>query len=303
MKPLTLMIFLVITATLTTVAPLSQVLGDTSAVSTSRETADRNSKFYLLLNDNGLSSNQAYQAEIKQIDKLGKTQNLTGLSRAADSIEQTWGHQTDTRGYFALMDEVTNVLRSYTFASTDFVKQYALAQKYVLATLAHDNVPLDITARLLPRLAPEETLMLYKKPFNASSWVEVRHNRAPLWLQTRQTRQRLKHLVDPNYDFTSPTFFNFPLDLQQDPKRDAAHRKAIQENNKKIQGRDDQLLVRLQDKIFSPMAENEMIAYYSQAPYDMPELKHLLDVYMDDAATKQRIVDQVSKNIEPSSHK
>jgi len=48
MKPLTLMIFLVITATLTTVAPLSQVLGDTSAVSTSRETADRNSKFYLL---------------------------------------------------------------------------------------------------------------------------------------------------------------------------------------------------------------------------------------------------------------
>ena len=51
------------------------------------------------------------------------------------------------------------------------------------------------------------------------------------------------------------------------------------------------------------MAENEMIAYYSQAPYNMPELKHLLDTYVDEAATKQRIIDQVDKNIEAPSQK
>ena len=275
-------------------------LGEPAVASASDETANRNSKFYLLFNDDKLSSDQAYQAEIKQIDKLGSTQDLAGLSKKADSIEQTWGHKTDTRGYFALMDELTNVLRSHTFASADFVKQYALAQKYVLATLAHANVPLDIQANLLPRLIPEEEIALYKRPFDTAGWVLLRSRRAPLWLQTRQI---LKHLVDPDYDFTSPTFVNFPFDLQQDPKRDAARRKEIQANNKKIRGRDDQLLVRFHDKIFSPMAENEMIAYYSQAPYNMPELKHLLDTYVEDAATKQRIMDEVDKNSEAASQK
>lgn len=279
---------------------LSATQEQATPVSPISETADRNSKFYLLLDDDSLSSNQAYQSEIKQIDQLGRAQDLTGLSKIADSIEQTWGHQADTRGYFALMDEVTNVLRSDTFASANFVEQYGLAQKYVLAPLAHGDVPLDITARLLPRLVPEETLTLYEKPFDASSWVEVRHNRALLWLQTRQ---RLKKLVVPNYDFTSPTFFNLPLDLQNDPKKDAARQKEIQENNRKIQERNDQSLVKLQDKIFAPMAESEMIVYYSQSPYNTTELKHLLDTYVDDSATRQSILDQVAKNIASASHK
>lgn len=46
-----------------------------------------------------------------------------------------------------------------------------------------------------------------------------------------------------------------------------------------------------------------MVVYYSQAPYDTPKLKRLLDTYVDDAATRQRILDQVAKNITLASHK
>lgn len=281
-------------------APVSDAAHNQAAAS--EQTADRNSNFYLLLEDESLYSNKPYQAEIKRIDSLAQARDLTGLAKLADSIEQTWGHQPDSRPYFALMDEVTNVLRSNNFGSSDTSKQFELARKYVLVVLSHVKVPLDITARLLPRLIPEETLVFYKKPFDESGWAKARSYRAPLWLQTRQ---RLKHLVDPNYDFTSPVFINLPISVEalKDPKKDIPRLKAMQENSKKIRGRNAQSLARFQDDLVAPMAENEMIAYYSQAPYDTPELKRLLETYVDDAATRQRILDQVAKNITSASHK
>ncbi len=287
---------------------LSGALGEAKTVPNTKQTADRNSKFYLLLEDDSLYSNPPYQTEVKEIDRLGRAQDLKGLVRLADDIEQKWGHHADMRGYFALMDEVTNVFRSNEFGPKASQDQYLLTQKYVLETIAHDNVPLDITARLLPRLIPEEELILYKRPLSTSGWVKLRSTRAPLWLQTRQL---LKQLVIPNYDFKGPTFLSAPPDLEElkypdrpESRQKAMQRnKAIRDNNQKLQERNDQLFVRFQDKIFSPMAEEEMIAYYSQAPYDLQELKQLLDKYVEDAAIKQRILDQVAKNSSTNSQK
>ena len=278
------------------------VRGDAATAQNNPQTAERNSKFYLLLDDDSLYSNQPYQTQIKQINSLGRAQDLKGLARLADSIEQTWGHKTDTRGYFALMDEVTSVLRSDDFGPNSFQEQYRLTQKYVLATLAHGNVPLDITSRLLPCLIPEEKLTLYKRPFSDADWAQMRRLRAPLWLQTRQ---RLKQLVIPDYDFTSPVFMGFPIDIQAltDTKRAEARSKEIQENDSKIRGRNTQSLIRFLDKLFSPMAENEMISYYSHSPYDLQELQRFLDTYVEDPAVKQRIVIQVARNMATGSQK
>lgn len=275
-------------------APLSN--SSHSQTAASAQTTDRDSNFYLLLEDESLYSNKPYQAEIKRIDSLAQARDLTGLAKLADSIEQTWGHQPDSRPYFALMDELTSVLRSHIFATSITFEEYKLAQKYVLVTLSHSKVPLDITARLLPRLLPEEALVLYRKPFDASEWAKARSYRTPLWLQTRQ---RLKQLVDSKYDFTSPTFLNYPISMQalKDPKQDVGRLNAIRQNNKLIRGRNAQSLARLQDNLIAPMAEDETIVYYSQAPYDTPELKRLLETYVENAATKQRILDQVAKNI------
>lgn len=289
--------FFVTLILLVTLVPTSKVLSqaETAPRSSHTHTKDKNSEFYLLLNDEKFHDDPSFQAAMKQIDRLGEAQDLQGLIRLADHIELTWGEQADTQGYFGLMDEVTNVLRSHTFAGAG-TAQYALTKKYVLATLAHDHVPLDITARLLPRLIPEETITLYKKPFNASDWVQSRRKLTPLWLQTRQ---RLKLLVDSNYDMTSPVLFDFsvsPDDLKN-RKKMVAHQQAMEVNNRKLQGRNDQRLVRLQDRLLSPTAEDEVILYYSQAPFDTPELTRFLDTYVEDSATKQRILDQVAKNI------
>ncbi len=286
-----------ITAVFSSQAQCAPVSGSTHKQAVpSEQTADKNSDFYLLQEDDSLYSNKPYQDEIKRIDALAQARDLTGLTKIADSIEDTWGHQPDTRPYFALMDELTNVLRSHIFDPSTNFKQYQLAQKYVLVTLSHSKVPLDMTAGLLPRLIPEEGFILYRKPFDRSAWAKMRSYRAPLWLQTRQ---RLKQLVDPHYDFTSPVFINLPISVEalENPEKDIPRQKAMQENSKKIRGRNAQSMARFHDSLLAPMAEDEMVIYYSQAPYDTPELKRLLDTYVDDAATKQRILDQVAKNI------
>ena len=289
---------------LATILLTSGVAGDATPDPKSSQAADRTSNYYLLLEDESLYSNQPYQTEVQKIHHLGRAKDLTGLARLADDIEQTWGHQIDTRGYFALMDVVTSVLNSDNFGPdiASLYKQDELTQKYVLATLAHGTVPLDITATLLPRLIFEEELTLYKRPFSEADWAQLRKYRAPLWLQTRQ---RLKQSVIPDYDFTSPVYISFPFNPEslKDPKQAAAHNKAIEDNSRKMRGRNAQSLVRFQDKLFSPMAESEIVSYYSHPPYDPQELKRLLDTYVEDTATKQSILNQVAKNITTASEK
>ncbi len=270
------------------------------------QVADKNSKFYLLSNHNSLDSNRAYRAMGKAIDRLGRAGDWKGLAKLADYIERTWGHNADTQGYFALMDDLTDVLRSNDFGPNADQERSLLTQKYVLAALAHDNPPLDIIASLLPRLRPEEQWKLRQQPFNTAEWVELRRTRAPLWLQTRQ---RIKLLVDPNYDMTTEYPMNLPLDFEiaahpnslesrQKIKSENAYRKHF---NRLIQGQTDQALVRSLNQVFSRQAEDEIIAYYSQPPYETPQLLHLMEVYVDDAAGQKRILVEVAKSIPPIS--
>ena len=266
------------------------------------QSAGQNSKFFLLLDDSSLDSNQSYQVTVQKIHSLGQAKDLKGLAQLADNIGQIWGTKSDSRGYFALMDVLTSVLASDDFGSVGLYAPGELTQKYVAIALAHQNVPLDITARLLLRLVPEEKLMLYKRPFNTAEWVRLRSARAPLWLQTRQ---RLKELIIPNYDFVTSTPMNNAIGLEasKNPKQAAIRRQSIQANNMKIQERNDQALARTLNDLFSPIAEEEAIFYYSQPPSSSQELKQLLDTYVDDVATKQRILDQVAKNIAAASQK
>ena len=285
-----------------TLALAPVVLGDSPPQQNNKSTTDQKSKYYLLLDDNSLYDNQLYQSQIKQIERLGQAHDLKGLTDLADMIEQTWGHQTDTRGYFALMDTVCSILRSYNFGPKNLYKQDEQTKKYVLLTLEHGNVPLDITSRLLPCLVPGEELMTYKRPFDATAWAQLRTARAPLWLETRQ---RLKELVIPGYDMHIQIVTGMPLDYDKlnDPVDLAERRKAIQERDRILRGRNTQTLMRFMDDLFSSSTEAEMLLYYSHAPYNTDELKRLLSTYAVDAGTQQRILDQVSKNIASAAQK
>lgn len=289
------------------IAPLPKALCDSgSPPAAFSQVADKNSKFYLLLNDNSLDANWPYHAMIKAIDRLGRARDWQGLAKMADYIERTWGHQADTRGYFALMDDLTAVLCPNDFGPNAGQERSLLTQKYALAALAHDNPPLDITARLLPRLRPEEQRELSLRPFDSADWAEIRRARAPLWLRTRQ---RLKLLVIPNYDMTTGYPMNFPLDIETlTHPNSAASRQNIKAQNayraqisRITQGRTDQAFVRSLDQVFSRQAEDEIIAYYSQPPYETPQLLHLMEIYVDDAAGQKRILIEVAKIIPPIS--
>ena len=264
-----------------------------------KSTTDQKSKYYLLLDDSSFPDSKAYHSQLVQIDRLGYEQDLKGLTDLADTIEQTWGHQTDMRGYFALMDTLCSVLRSRNFGQKNIYKQDEQTRKYVLLTLEHGNVPLDVTSRLLPCLIPGEELMTYKRPFDATAWAQLRSTRAPLWLQTRQ---RLKELVIPGYDMHPQIAIGWPTDIDKlnDPVYIANRTKELQDTYRIGTARNTQALVRFMDDLFSSSTEAEIILYYSHKPYATEELLPLLSAYVDDEATRQRILIQVN-TIMPSA--
>jgi len=45
-----------------------------------------------------------------------------------------------------------------------------------------------------------------------------------------------------------------------------------------------------------PQEERYVIGIYSARPYNLLELKHLLDTYLYDSIMKERILEQVTKN-------
>jgi len=256
----------------------------------------------LLLDDPSLYDNKPYQEELKQIESLQRAKDLDGLVHLADHIEQTWGNQADLKVYYGLMDQLTNELASDDFGDVPLQKQDELAQKYVLITLAHGNVPLDTRTKLLPRLIPEENIMLTKRPFMSSAWAQIRSTCAPQWLQTRQAVQ---NAVVPNYDMSSPIYMNNVGNSAElkDPKLAEARNKKSLEVSRKIQGRTEQLILRSLDNSFSPLAEKEVVFLYSHPPYNIQELQQFLNAYVDDPVIKQRILDQVAKNIAVASQK
>jgi hypothetical protein len=285
---------------------LSLFLAALSIASTAQQntksTTDQKSKYYLLCVDDSFPDSKAYHSQVVQIQHLGAKKDIKGVAEFAERIEQTYGHQTDMRVYFALMDVVINTLESYDFGPGNIDKREELTQKYVLVLLAHRNVPLDMTSRLLVHLFTQEQTTLYKRPCPVTDWALIRSVRAPLWLQTRL---RIKELIIPGYDMTSEIPIGWPTDYDRlkDPVYLADRAKDIRETNKKLRGRSTQAYVRSLDDTFSQTAESEVIFYYLQKPSATEELLRLLSTYVDDEATRQRILDQVSKSIVSAAQK
>jgi hypothetical protein len=183
---------------------------------------------------------------------------------------------------------------------------YQLSQKYIFAALAQaDNFSLDLESRLLPFLAIDQAPSATTDAVS-SEWIKERGAKTRLWLHALQ---RLEKETDRNFNFNDHPVLNvappqetgLPAGVApeaiKEPKLRAQYQAAIAANAKKAREYDRQYMLRHIREVFFPKAEQYLVSAYTKPPYDLDELRVYLNEYLADAASKERIVNEVKKKM------
>jgi hypothetical protein len=144
---------------------------------------------------------------------------------------------------------------------------------------------------------------------NDDVWLRERREKAALWLHALQ---RLERQADPSFDMNDrknlPSMRVYPPDETnlpagsppsaiKDKRLRAKYETAIADNKKKSQRVKQQFPLLLHGPSFKTRAERWLIQAYSQPPVRNAELKRYLEIYVQDAKTRQRILSEVLKNL------
>jgi hypothetical protein len=143
---------------------------------------------------------------------------------------------------------------------------------------------------------------------DVNAWLHERREKTEFWLHALR---RLEKQTDPSFDINDrknqpsmkvyPPFETglppgTPLSAIKDPLLRAKYEAAIADNKRKAERVDQQLPLLLYGPSFKTRAEQWLIQAYSQPPARSAELKRLLDIYLRDDRTRQRILSEVEKN-------
>jgi hypothetical protein len=242
---------------------------------------------------------QEYQRDLARLDDLSKTQDLNAVIKFADEAETRWG-QRGGDYYARLMLNVSNVI------ANDFSDDriYRLSQKYALAALSKSNsFSLDSEVSLLPFIAMD----LAPKDAAANvepEWAKERSLKARLWLHAWQ---RLEAERDKNFNFDDRPVMNvvppretgLPSGVAPEAIKDAKLRARYQAeltaNAKKAEAYNRQYMLREMSKTFPRKAESYIVGAYSKPPYNFNELGKLMNQYVADHETRQRILREVTE--------
>lgn len=246
---------------------------------------------------------EEYRRDLARLNDLSKTQDLDAVVKFADEAKTRWG-QRGGDYYARLMLNVSNVI------ANDFSDEriYRLSQKYALAALSKaDRFSLDSEVSLLPfiamDLAPKDTAA------NADSeWAKERSLKSRLWLHAWQ---RLESERDKNFNFDDRPFINVTPPREtglpsgvapeaiKDAKLRARYQAELTANAEKAEVYNRQYALREIGKSFPQKAESYIVGAYSKPPRNANELGQLLNQYVADSETRQRILREVAERREP----
>ena len=254
----------------------------------------------VLVYEKTLPENKEYDRDFNRIDSLRSARNLSGLENLGDEIHATWGKSEDKDHYYILVDCLTRALNSADFGLQNVVKKEILARKYALFALqGGDVVPLDVRINLMSCTAWIDGFEHRNGQTIGHAWTEQRADRTNLWLSAWQRLDQAisseQELIDAHPK--SPLFMMNGIDGGLTPEQQTERNKANQQRNKWITQLTTQKILNHMKTSYSPLAENYLTTVYSEPPYDVDELKRLLDAYISNPATKARILDQVSRNV------
>jgi len=252
--------------------------------------------------------NQKYEIDRQRIIEFYKSRDIVGMEELAEQIRKIWNK--DDEQYILLMTNISLILKNFNF---DNDKQFGLSQKYALLVLgASTKLPIDTELALVLCLNHNSGYLGYTKVINrevqSEEWIKERAYKAKLWLHAWQ---RLEKEIDRKFNFDDPQneielnvapppVTGLPSGVApesiKDPKLRAEYETAIAKNTEKIQKANTQNTLRNLDKRISKRAEEFIIAEYSIKPYNLKELRQLLNGYQIGNDRKIRIVKAVKKN-------
>lgn len=242
-----------------------------------------------------------YNQVLSVIDSLGKSGDLKGLERLADTIYSNWSEK-NKEYYGQLMLNICN-----SFSSRDFGEgwRYDLELKYAeLALEKSSELPLETVCELLRHLFYTDETVYSKGLIKGEEWSRQRSARTQLWLDAWK---RLQEGIDDKWDPNDLPLINVSPPLEaglpagvapehiKDPKIRAEYEAAIAKNRQKAEKYNQQYKLRRLKEWFLPMAEEYIIGAYSRRPFNYSELKGYIEKYVAQKDRSMRILDGVSK--------
>jgi hypothetical protein len=182
-------------------------------------------------------------------------------------------------------------------------RKMEIAGKYThLALEKAAQLPAEVETDLVSYLEGELIAVSRKKDIQRRSAIALLYFQA--W-------KRVADAIDPNWDPVkdAPSEVERPMDVKgggggasgmspdsiKDPVIRARYVKAIEKRKQQTLKMVQQLDARKLEANFAPVAERALVAAYSYPPYASNELESLLDKYVPDKVTRDRISRQVGE--------
>lgn len=230
----------------------------------------------------------AIQQRLVKATEANDVKTIGELARAVQ--EQYWRQTLD----------ICNALVSHPMDGTPLRLQ--LANQFGLDALEQaDLMPIELEIAFLQCLLNDTGAA---KPDD--EWVTLRGKKAALYLHAWK---RLDAMIDPNFDLSVPISINVmpppgagippggdPSAIT-DPNIRKEYEALIEQNRKNIVKYNEQRRLRDLNKVYQRQAEQYLITAYSTPPYNIEELRTLLNQYITDRTIRERILNSVAQRM------
>jgi hypothetical protein len=234
--------------------------------------------------------------------KPGTSNNLDQYEKVNDELFRDW-RTREPEDFAKLMLSASGPLSAGRFGDA---RQFDLARKYLIAALENRNsISVMLELHLATTLASASTKekLLADADFGRlrgvytdtilKAFKRIVNSIDPHW----DPQERISLQPDPPRGLSSYDSGMSP-DHISDPKLRAQYEAAIKENDRKNAAYTEQSQLRNWLKPFQREAESYIVHAYSEPPEEVAELRKLLEKYVADAETRERILGAVTKNWE-----
>lgn len=244
-------------------------------------------------------SEKEYQADVNRLIAL-RSHPLDELIGLSNQLEAKW-RLLDWNLYARILSCICSEISNRGLNDERTREQ---TEHFARVALSHSDMYLwEHEATLVGALGYQ------RSNSNVDAWLRERCEKAKLWLHALR---RLEKQADPSFDInertTLPSMRVFPPNETnlppgsppsaiKDHRLRAKYEASIAENKRKSQRVDHQLPLLLHGPSFKTRAERWLVAAYSQVPVRTAELRRYLTIYVRDEEIRQRITNEVEKNV------
>lgn len=256
---------------------------------------------------------QDYQQDSDRVRSLNsalsarKPIELNYIQDIADDFRKKWS--VKNREYYARL--ILGICNPLSSGSLNDDRQYGTARNLALSALENpDMIPLNLELMLINHVTSikglsdtsvtNNFLQLRKQDITVHlhAWRRVLNGVDSEWDSDEV-------IIDPNS--VIPANVNWVSGESphaiKDPQLRAVYQAALQQRRQQLEKRDEQIRLRQWLENDLKNVEKHIIQAYSRPPFNLEELRQVLDVYLNDKGIKTRILDAVGRNIEMHAEK